>query len=411
MMSMNILTCLSTNNAVLLSKEDEPDFYAISRKYPIPELSASEEHTHPTSTFTHTQSAKRFRRSHSHQPGQDQNTHTWNAYYGYHHNQNQHVPMAPYPPYPYPPPHPTLSYSHYPNYTQPPYSDPQRYPHHPGPGYGYHYHGYPRPPQPGPYDFYHPPPPSHIHDRYANPAPSNNAPDSRTIGFKRPPEPVGTHPHHETSSKPREAPRVQFQRRSSSLSPDRASIWRQQNAATTHHDDNDDRSPTNERTMPIIHTNQSMARDTHQYPSAVAETDVEVNELDERKPAAQVQDRPRAEYTYTDRAVPETYGSPVPETLKHSPGLSPFLEFDSSTARALYNEEPFHVDGRSMHYAHRAPDHRHFNPPDIDNFYRYQAPHPAHYTEHGREETPVYPPRPHTEEEEEEEETKTTFQR
>ena len=98
MMSMNILTCLSTNNAVLLSKEDEPDFYAISRKYPIPELSASEEHTHPTSTFTHTQSAKRFRRSHSHQPGQDQNTHTWNAYYGYHHNQNQHVPMAPYPP-------------------------------------------------------------------------------------------------------------------------------------------------------------------------------------------------------------------------------------------------------------------------------------------------------------------------
>ena len=113
---MNILTCLSTNNAVLLSKEDEPDFYAISRKYPIPELSASEEHTHPTSTFTHTQSAKRFRRSHSHQPGQDQNTHTWNAYYGYHHNQNQHVPMAPYPQYPYPPPHPTLSYSHYPKY-------------------------------------------------------------------------------------------------------------------------------------------------------------------------------------------------------------------------------------------------------------------------------------------------------
>ena len=401
---MNILTCLSTNNAALPSKDDEPDFYAISRKYPIAELSASEEQTHPTPTFTPTQSAKRFRRSHSHQPGQDQNTHTWNAYYGYHHNQNQHVPMAPYPPYPYPPPHPTLSYSHYPNYTQPPYSDPQRYSHHPGPGYGYHYHGYPRPPQPGPYDLYHPPPPSHIHDRYANPAPSNNAPDTRTIGFKRQSsEPVGTRPHHETSSKPREAPRVQFQRRSSSLSPDRASIWRQQNAATTHHDDNDDRSPTTERTMPIIHTNQSMARDTHQYPSAVEETDVKVNELDERKPAAQVQDTgPRAEYTYMDRAGTgtQTYGSPVPETLKHSPGLSPFLEFDSSTARALYNEEPFHVDGRSMGYAHGAPDHRHFNPPDIDNFYRYQAQHSAHYTEHRREETSVYPTRPHTEEEE-----------
>jgi len=170
--------------------------------------------------------------------------------------------------------------------------------------------------------------------------------------------------------------------------------------------------------MPIIHTNQSMARDTHQYPSAVAETEVEVNELDERKPSAQVVQDPasRAEYTYTDRAgtgTPQTYGSPVPEMLKHSPGLSPFLEFDSSTARALYNEEPFHVDGRSMGYAHGAPDHRHFNPPDIDNFYRYQAQHSAHYTEHRREETSVYPTRPHTEEEEEEEEEeemKTTFQ-
>ena len=375
---------------MLLSKEDEPDFYAISRKYPIAELSASEEQTHPTPTFTPTQSAKRFRRSHSHQPGQDQNTHTWNAYYGYHHNQNQHVPMAPYPPYPYPPPHPTSSYTHYPNYTQPPYSDPQRYSHHPGPGYGYHYHGYPRPPQPGLFDFYHPPPPSHIHDRYAT---------------------VGTRPHLETSSKPREAPRVQFQRCSSSLSPDRASIWHKQNAASTHDDDGDDPSPPTERMIPIIHTNQSMARDTHQYPSAVAETEVEVNELDERKPSAQVQDpASRAEYTYTDRAGTgtQTYGSPVPATLKHSPGLSPFLEFDSSTARALYNEEPFHVDGRSMGYAHGAPDHRHFNPPDIDNFYRYQAQHSAHYTEHRREETSVYPTRPHTEEEEEE--MKTTFQ-